>query len=152
MPNSKVHYKLWKIGWADAVCSATAFAYYYPLVSAGILVGYAFGKIDDPDLDLVGISGAEGRALRSLGPLGVVWVMYWFPYGTLFKHRSFWTHSYVFSTAIRFVYLFWWVYWLIFKNGWYDWWTLLVSFGVFVGLVISDSIHILADRRIKSNE
>lgn len=64
------------------------------------------GAIMDGDLDQIGLSSAEGRAMRAAGCIGVLWVMYWMPYAYIMPHRSFLSHFPYVSTAIRLAYLF----------------------------------------------
>ena len=162
MPSGEVHLDLWKKFRAVPITvSIILFPTVYYLhgvwvcwdwfclplslfSSLGILAGYfVIGYFIDPDADLVGISSAEGRMLRKIPILGILFVAYWTGYGGFFrgKHRSFWTHSYIFSTFLRYLYGFWWSF-LFFREllGIY------VFLGVFTGMCISDAIHVWADK------
>lgn len=145
MPSGKVHHRLWKIGWIVEGVAFMPLLLYYPLVAIGSAIGYFLGQFIDPDLDLVGITSAEGRMLRKMPFVGGLFVAYWTLYGAIFRkqHRSFWTHSYIASTIIRFAYTFWWL--LLFKS--LPVWLYSVMPGVFVGMCISDGVHIWADRK-----
>ena len=116
-----------------------------PEIGIGMLAGYALGTYLDPDADLVGITSAEGRAMRHWKILGKVWVAYWTFYGAMFTghHRSFWSHFPFVSTAIRLVYLFWWV--ALLDVEWQVW-HYLVGIGVWFGLSLADGIHYAADK------
>jgi uncharacterized metal-binding protein len=146
MPSGIIHHRLWKYGWGVECAAFAVLLSHSPTISIGTAIGYFLGQFLDPDLDLVGITGAEGRILRKLPVLGAFIVGYWTVFGGLFRrhHRSFWTHSYVISTAIRFVYGFWWV--VLFKHT--ETWLLMMLFGMFIGLCIADAIHIRADKVI----
>lgn len=116
----------------------------------GNLIGYfTVAYFIDPDADIVGMSSADGRMMNKIPILGVVLVAYWTVYGAIFrrKHRSFWTHSYIFSTFLRFIYGFWWIF-PFFRE-------LLVVYvfsGIFAGLCLSDAVHIWADRKYKEKK
>jgi len=134
------------VGWIaeGVIFGGMAFAG-YPALALGTGIGYFLGQFIDPDLDLVGITSSEGRMLRKIPVLGSVSVAYWTMYGAAFRrlHRSKWTHSYVFSTLLRFLYGFWPLYFLHYTAVWFLW----VVFGMFVGLCVSDALHIYLDKR-----
>ena len=152
-PSGVEHFKYWKSAWFLPIVIAivnlipailTARTWEYAAISLGICFGYGLGYFIDPDLDLVGTTSAEGRMLK-IPILGWFLVAYWTIYGAAFRkhHRSFWTHSYIVSTAIRFIYLFWWA---VFVPSM----SILIGFGLigtFVGLCISDGIHVWADNK-----
>lgn len=163
MPSGEVHYKYWKRNrWAGIVLGIGLFsALSYVggvvsfelwgikhslshglLVGLGATLGYMLGAVIDPDLDIMGTTKAEGRMMRIPWPVGAFLYSWWSFYGATFRrhHRSFWTHSYVVSTAIRWLWQFWPV---LRKNPALD--TLLI--GVFLGLCLSDGIHIWLDKR-----
>lgn len=148
MPNGAVHYSLWKKGWVLSAVTSAALIKSYPLISAFSLLGYWLGQFIDPDLDLVGITSAEGRAMRKWPLIGGLFVTYWMMYGYIFrgKHRAFATHSIFFSTVIRFFYAFWWVLWLLHKYDKMNFVAFQCLVGVFLGMFLADSIHIIADR------
>lgn len=145
-PTGAVHHNFWKTAWFLPLLIATMLFVLVGVwaVPVGIILGYAFGYYIDPDLDLMSTTSAEGRMVK-IPILGILLVTYWTPYGAIFRkqHRSFWTHSYIFSTVIRFVYMFWWL--LFFKYT--EYWFWMVMLGAFAGLAIADAIHIWADRR-----
>ena len=134
MPGGKKHDEIWKqrFPWLGVV-SVLVFiffeytlVYIYPysciwnkycftnslLIAIGLPLGYLIGRIVTPDLDQANITKTEWDAMRNAKLLGVFFVMYWLPYGYLMKHRSSLSHSYVFSSIIRMVYLFWWMVFL----------------------------------------
>jgi hypothetical protein len=148
VPSGQVHLSFWKSAWFLPI--AVAGAFFIPLkwatfyIALGILLGYGLGYFIDPDLDLLGVTSAEGRMLK-IPVLGYLLVPYWSFYGAVFRrhHRSFWTHSYVMSTIIRFAYQFWWLVLFSTLPMWFAW----ILSGTFFGLCISDGIHIWADNK-----
>lgn len=108
----------------------------------GCLLGIAVG----PDNDMLTITEYEWWIVKKTMGLGYVWLGYWGPYATIFKHRSFWSHFPVVSTAIRILYIipilyiislvinipFWDFLWDTF------WW-------IGVGLMVSDTLHWILD-------
>lgn len=145
MPSGKVHFNHWKIGWIGESVLFVLLSLLNPYLSIGSIIGYFLGQFITPDADLVGVTYGEGRMLRKLPLIGGLFVAYWTFYGSIFRkmHRSTWTHSYVFSTLIRFIYGFWWI-------GFFkiiDEWFLFGVLGIFVGLCLSDGIHIWADNK-----
>lgn len=77
---------------------------------AWTLAGWAIwglfcGLLMDGDLDQAQETESEKRIRERFGPLiGGLWVAYWTPYATIFKHRAFGSHFPVFATAFRFIY------------------------------------------------
>jgi len=114
------------------------------LISIGMPLGYLLGRVITPDLDQANITVTEWDVMRWLGDFGAIFVGYWMFYGRRMKHRSFWSHSYVFSSFIRMLYQFWWI---VFFHP--PGLVLFILFGVFVGLSVSDGIHIWLDRNYK---
>ena len=99
----------------------------------------------DNDLDLTGISRSEGLWIKLIIFIPLLgWSTL---YARIFQgwggHRGFWTHSFIISTFIRLLFFgFPFVYW--FRIYWQD--SLWREFtGMFIGLVISDSLHTIAD-------
>ena len=146
MPSGKVHFSHWKKGWVvEGVLIVLLLSFHHPFLALGSLIGYFLGQFITPDADLVGITFGEGRMLRKLPVIGGLFVGYWTIYGAVFRkhHRSFWTHSYIFSTVIRFVYGFWWIGLFRYTETWF----LLSVLGMFIGLCLSDGLHVWADMR-----
>ena len=145
MPSGEIHYKYWKRGWTAQGLISIGLMFVQPFVALGSIVGYFLGQWLDPDLDIVGMTNAEGRMLK-VPILGALAVAYWTFYGALFrrKHRSVWTHGYILSTGIRYGYSFWWLYFVI--PVVYDW-MMYSLIGIFIGLCLSDALHIWADRK-----
>lgn len=162
MSDGEAHLKFWRLNtlvsapvsvavyWITTYMPATGYKFgggtltTSPLsvVVAGEAIGNLLGVIVEPDLDQIGVTSSEGRAMRALKLIGVIWTMYWMPYAYLFKHRSYFSHGYIVSTAIRFAYCFWWLW---FYNP-----SELIKvfmFGIFLGLCRSDAVHIVKDVR-----
>lgn len=148
MSSGLVHQRYHALGWVVVLPTSLISCVYSPPVGTGILVGYALGRWVDPDLDQVGVSSAEGRIINDFKILGYVIVGYTTIYGAVFRryHRSFITHFPGVSTAIRLVYLFWWLYFTI--NILYDY-QIMVGIGVWVGLTLSDLVHFIVDNILK---
>jgi len=91
------------------------------LVLGGVMASLAI----NPDLDQSG---------------STPWRLYWQPYATLHKHRGS-SHWPVTGTAVRALYLWWWFFILAILGGWNIEWSLWA----FIGLVISDAVHIALD-------
>jgi uncharacterized metal-binding protein len=110
----------------------------------GMFVGYELGRWIDPDMDQIGITSSEGRVVNDFKILGYFIIGYTTIYGAIFRryHRSFITHFPGVSTAIRLVYLFWWLYFTI--DILYDY-QIMVGIGVWAGLSIADLIHYVLD-------
>jgi len=161
MPNGKVHDSFWKkayplpiiitvivyilvdftLGYiAPYTCAKSWCLSNSLLTSIGIPFGYLLGKVITPDLDMPGITQSEWWVMRKFKIFGALFTAYWMPYGYLFSHRSFWTHSYFISSFIRVIYQFWWIFVINLGNFRY-----FILFGIYLGLCISDSIHIWLD-------
>ncbi len=73
------------------------------------MFGCWLGVFISPDLDLPGLTFSEWKVIRIpfIGRyfLGPIFVMIWFPYSMLFRHRSFWSHGPGISTIIRILYM-----------------------------------------------
>jgi len=87
---------------------AAAFAG-HPLPAIGIFAGAIGGHMATPDLDLPGLTHCENRIRRFNRILGALWVALWIPYGLLVPHRSWVSHLPGVGTAIRMLYLLWWL-------------------------------------------
>jgi hypothetical protein len=115
----------------------------------GYFLGYTFHRWCDNDLDLMGVSGAEGRMVNELPIIGHIFFGASSAYGSWFrkKHRSFLTHFPVVSTIIRLIFFFsvpfilldgWGVN--LIGNGWVWLWV-----GFLAGLSHADTIHYYHD-------
>ena len=168
MPSGKIHDSLWGKSRKLAVIITllvyvlldNTLAYVIPysclgshcfstalLISIGIPVGYLIGKVVTPDLDLFSITSTEWYSIRKAGIFGLLFVIYWMPYGYAFKgkHRNYYSHSYVISSIIRSIYIFWWV-------AFYPVYILIfLLIGVTFGMCISDGVHIWADFNYPKN-
>ena len=105
MPDGQTHARIHKIGLFPVALFTAPLALSLPIDWLLVQAGYSLGALIDPDLDQVGVTMAEGRALRHFGCLGAVWVGYWVPYGYLLKHRGTFSHVPFISTFIRLVYI-----------------------------------------------
>jgi uncharacterized metal-binding protein len=111
------------------------------------MLGYLFGVICDPDWDEMGATGSEGRMVK-VPILG--WLMYGISsiYGAMFRrhHRSFLTHFPGVSTAIRILFVFFWIPLLYYFKivRWEDWNIDLYSW-FWLGLSFGDFLHWGAD-------
>jgi len=145
-PAGKVHFYWWKKLRVLAFIFGAATSLYHWSLGLGIVLGYLLGRYLDPDLDLPQTSSSEFRAMRELKLIGALLVAYWLPYGFLIPHRHFLSHSPIFSTIIRFAYQFWWL-WIILDKYGYMWNNIMLFgfLGLFVGLCLSDLIHIVLD-------
>lgn len=157
MPIGKDHLILWKryknICVFFGVVLTAAVVYYtgdlqWSLLSSSVL-GYLLGYYIDPDLDQPSMTAAEWRMVRDFKILGYIFIAWWMPY-SIIKHRSVLSHSLAFSTAIRLA-------WLLlfpplalliyyFRGYALEYYQFFV--GIFIGLAMADSIHILADKGI----
>ena len=147
-PSGKVHFHWWKKMRVLAVAIGVAASLFYWSLGLGIVLGYLLGRYLDPDLDLPQTSSSEFRAMRELKLFGALLVAYWLPYGFVIPHRHFLSHSPILSTMIRFSYQFWWAWVLLDKYG-YMWNSAMLYawLGMFIGMAMSDSVHIWLDYR-----
>lgn len=145
MPDGIHHDNVWKVGWAVIGPTSLYAMSIDPAIGIGMMGGYVLGRYLNPDADLVGISYAEGMAMRHFKVLGWIWVGYWTFYGGMFKemHRSFWTHFPFVSTAIRMAYLLWPLALISFHPQPYH---LPMLFGVYLSLSVSDMSHYISDK------
>lgn len=153
MPNGSTHAKIHKIGILPVALATAPVGLSSPVDYALILAGYGMGAFIDPDLDQVGLTQAEGRALRHFGFLGAIWVGYWLPYGYLLKHRGKLSHFPFLSTFVRLVYIsapLWLFAFLLQKYTSYpvmDWFIYYsrAYLPIWFGLGIADLFHWIAD-------
>lgn len=118
------------------------------LIGVGIFVGYEIGKYCTPDWDIVGMTKDEGRMMNELPVIGSLLVGISTIYGSHWKswHRSTLTHFPFLSTAIRYFYVFWWVWFEIYRSQ-MDWsWLIFIFIGAFLGTSMADSIHWYLDK------
>lgn len=144
MPAGKVHINWWKRFLIVAVVFSLILFVKYWLLGVTVLLGYLLGYVCSPDLDQIGLSSDEGRALRMFGPFGLFWIMIWLPYAYMIPHRHFLSHGWLISTVIRMAYLFsipviviW------YRFGYLP--DIDAVTGLFLGQLFSDSIHIFLD-------
>lgn len=117
------------------------------LIGLGILTGYEIGKYMTPDWDIVGMTNDEGRMMNELPIIGNFLIGISTIYGAHWKrkHRSFQTHFPFVSTAVRYLYVFWWVWLQIFQSN-QDWsWLIFIFIGAYIGTSMSDAIHWFLD-------
>lgn len=118
------------------------------IIGVGIFLGYEFvGKYVTPDWDLAGITNDESRMIGKFPILGNILFGISSMYGSFFykHHRSFWTHFPFVSTAIRYLFLLWWVFYQIYQSRMDLYWAIFLFMGMFVGTSLSDAIHWGAD-------
>jgi len=152
MPDGKTHLILWKFHWLTIVpfSLGLGFAFQDGVIPLGMFLGYGAGRYTDPDDDVFGLTHSEVRVVQELPFLGPFLYGDKSTYGAWFrkKHRSFWTHSYFVSTAIRFVWytrLFWlYVWW---SGAVLPPWLWILVCSTYIGLCYSDGVHIWADFR-----
>lgn len=141
MPNGRRH----NIACATvAVSSASALFIYSPSAAFWCATGALAGLLLSPDLDIENNSIHHIRKYAGL-PASALWFIAWWPYRKLCKHRGFWSHAPVVSTAIRLLYLsalaFPLRYWLKFPLPTFTtgmgWWIL--------GLTLADFSHFVLD-------
>jgi uncharacterized metal-binding protein len=156
MPDGIHHENVWKAG-AIVAIPATLLAvvtvdYRFAL---GLLAGYGMGRYFTPDLDQVTVTTSEGRLMNDFKILGYVIVGYTTIYGAMFRrwHRSFITHFPVISTAIRLVFLFWWII-FFYRRGWLVFGIddLYIGAGILFGMSMADSMHWLSDTWFSNSE
>lgn len=166
MSDGRTHFALWRgglilipplmiMGWYITaalplimICSLTNCYGAQVFIALGIPLGYVLGAFIDPDMDIVGMTEAEGRLMNNLWVLGGLLVAYWTFYGFLFRrhHRSVWTHGPIISTAIRYCYQFWGLFIWIYNSKQDLAWLILLLIGMFIGTTLSDTIHYSADK------
>jgi len=101
----------------------------------------------EPDLDLHGISRAEAQWTRWIVPIPLIgWSTL---YARIFRdfgsHRGVWTHGLFISTFIRLMYFGFPFLWLYRNYFGYEHDLIREFAGMYIGLSISDALHILAD-------
>jgi hypothetical protein len=111
-------------------------------LALGVLLGYQYGRYVTPDEDIVGMTVGEGLMMNHFPVIGNFFVAYWSLYGAFMRrhHRSFLTHGPIVSTAIRYVFGFWWLGILMWK-GWWGAWATYLLIGAFLGTTVIDIIH-----------
>lgn len=118
------------------------------IVGIGIFLGYEFiGKYMTPDWDLHGVTNDESRMITQIPILGHFLFGVSSTYGSFFyrHHRSFWTHFPFISTAIRYLFLFWWIFYQVYQSEKDLAWLIFLFIGLFIGTSLSDTVHWLAD-------
>ena len=145
MPAGKVHIRYWKKFLPITIFIGILICLVDFIGGIFFITGYVMGYFIDPDLDQVSVTSAEGRLLRTFGCFGAVMVGYWFPYGHLMKHRSFWSHFPGISTAMRIAYGFWWIVPILYHYSLINNNLLLIVLWIWVGLSLADTIHYILD-------
>lgn len=144
MPSGEVHHAIHKVGYVTGVPASLYLMIYDAPAGLGYLAGYHIGRYVDPDWDIMGVSTSEANMIKDFKILGYALFGYASIYGAVFRtmHRSFITHFPYISTAIRLLFLLWWIPVLGIDVG--VWWQRFV-FGVWLGLSHADAHHTLAD-------
>jgi hypothetical protein len=155
MPSGETHLKIWKVGLIASIPASVYLAITkQPVTGLAFCIGYFYHLICDPDLDEMGITGAESRMIK-IPILG--WLMYALSsvYGVIFRkhHRSFATHFPGISTAIRLLVFFFWIpilyYFGIIK--WQEWQGFFVLW-FWIGLSFADALHWGADKVVSDTK
>ncbi len=76
-----------------------------PLIASACALGCLSGVFITPDLDQQTRSMSESLLIRRTFGLGYLWLLLWFPYAKLIKHRSPLSHFPVLGTAGRLFYM-----------------------------------------------
>lgn len=117
------------------------------LIGVGMFVGYEIGRFCSPDWDCVTATADEARMINNIPIVGHFLFGISSTYGSIFRrhHRSFITHFPLISTSIRYVIIFWWLWYEIYWST-LDWaWLIFIFIGMFIGTSMSDAIHWWAD-------
>lgn len=155
MSDGKTHHNYWLLFYPFSCVASVLFMFVSGLFGIFHIIGYSFGSYCTPDLDQIGLSSDEGRAMRKFGMLGVLWVMYWMPYAYLIPHRSPLSHWPYLGALIRILYLS--IPWVILLvvTGWWTWFQqfdpkeMAVCFlGFWNGLSWADTIHFALDTKL----
>lgn len=120
-----------------------------PVAAAGAGVGCLAGLVLTPDLDQEGISHSEWQIIKCTFGLGFLWLMFWWPYAVMFRHRDWLSHAPLVGTLTRVIYI---IVPLVVVAVMQDWdltavpsaaWEFLAwAFG---GLCVSDTAHFVED-------
>src|SRR5918911_703752 len=94
MPSGKTHDMVTLVLAAPTFAAAWGLTGSVALSTAATVAMLFGGLMFGPDLDI------QSRQYTRWGPLRLLW----FPYKTVFRHRSRWSHGIVFGTLIRVVY------------------------------------------------
>lgn len=124
------------------------------LIGLGIFLGYEFGRYCSNDWDCVTMTEDESNMSNEIPILGHYLFGVSSMYGSVFKrrHRKPETHWPFISTAIRYLLVFWWIFWQIYMSNLDWWWLIFIFIGGYLGLSFSDTIHFVADVMGKSKE
>jgi len=151
LPAGVVHFQYYKKFFLLAFGIGCGLMVYNFFIGLGFLIGYfVIGRYCSPDNDLIGMNLDDGRLMRELkifGAIIVMWMTLYAYIGQIFGgHRSKFSHSYFFSTAIRIIWIFgiplfiWYWNYLPITNE-----ILFTFLGIFLGNSMSDGIHIYLD-------
>lgn len=119
-------------------------------IAIGSIAGAWLGWWLTPDIDNMGTTREEYRAIKKAKMFGVFWVAAWTPYAYLIKHRSILSHS-IIGTVIRFSILLlivlgiWWIIIDLLFTEWipFPWnWGILACFCTYA---IQDMQHYVQD-------
>lgn len=75
------------------------------LAGAAGATGCLLGILLTPDLDQEGLSSSENAVIKHTLGLGYLWLLLWYPYARLIRHRSPWSHLPLLGTAGRLLYV-----------------------------------------------
>lgn len=154
MPNGQVHEHFRRKGRIVAYPFSIIFPLVVPvygigmyemetfIFGVGIILGYdVIGKFMTCDWDIVGMTKDEGRMMNEIWFIGPILVGISTIYGGYFRrwHRSKLTHGPFISTAIRYLFVFWFPLFEMLRHDSHYWWFLFA--GLYLGTCMSDIIH-----------
>lgn len=154
MPSGRTH------GLITTLAAAPVFVSALLLTSDSTLAlctggGCLLGLLIEPDLDHDNENTAsEARARRLFGPFASFWLLPWRIYGKAIKHRHWLSHGPIIGTAIRWLYLSFWILLpMIILSFTAEWDLTPIVTGVppkyylatFLGNALSDFLHWSAD-------
>ena len=106
MPSGRTHAKATLILTAAATAAAPLYASFLGWESLALIPGCLVGLVVHPDHDTNYGTYSLRLIYDRLGALpALMWTMIWRPYGLLVRHRSVISHSLIFGTVLRLLYL-----------------------------------------------
>lgn len=127
-----------------AAMSLAAITYMEQDFAKGIVIGSIISCAITPDLDLR--RSLPRNILKGIPLMEQAWR----PYSRVFKHRSFWTHSFVISSLIRMVYLTIVLLPILLVLCWFkiDYINITIALGIMLSWIINDLTHLLLDKKL----
>ena len=130
-----------RIAGGVAVALSTAalpVAVYDEAMALAMLAGAVGGWLVTPDIDIPHRTHEETRIYRVSPVLGVIWQTYWTPYALIIPHRHWLSHAPGIGTALRMLYLFWWLLFVVSP----DWQLVVIAW---LAWCVQDIAHLAAD-------